>query len=130
MKGAQRQEWKLSNSSRTPPVFGSPVNCGATMVVLVPPHCCHLPGCFSQPLGLLPVSTRRRAVRRENGRELPQSLAANAMNFHSKYSTLVHQAGETGQQDVPWMDDGRHARRQNRQFSGRDKCKQAANKLS
>lgn len=73
-------------------------------------------------------------VRGEDGGDFPQSLAADGMSLHGKYSTLivieqqslfsellqqgldlcvlefddlllalVHQAAETGQQDVPWL---------------------------
>ncbi|MGB1816336.1 MAG: hypothetical protein ACPHJ3_13340 [Rubripirellula sp.] len=33
------------------------------------------------------------------------------MSFHGKQVTLVHKAAETGQRDVPWLEQGRHIRR-------------------
>ena len=90
-------------------------------------------------------------IRREDGRDFPQSFATDGMSLHGKQATLViveqqsllselfqqgldlgvlelndlllplvHKAAEGRQQDVPWLEDGRHVRRRNWAVSDAD----------
>ena len=90
-------------------------------------------------------------IRREDGRDFPQSLATDGMSLHGKQPTLVivdqqslfselfeqgldlgvlefdglllslvHNAAEGSQHDVPWLEQEGHVRRRNRPVSGVD----------
>jgi len=52
---------------------------------------------------------------------LQQGLDLSVLELDDLLLTLVYEAADTGQQNVPWLEDGRHARRRNRSVSGADR---------
>ena len=93
----------------------------------------------------------QNSIRREDGRDFPQSLATDGMSLYGKQATLViveqqslfsellqqgfdlsvlefdglllslvHNAAEGSQHDVPWLEQEGHVRRRNRPVSGVD----------